>query len=129
MTAAGERVPCRLDDLPDGEARGFSAAPAGHTGLFAARRGGGVRVFLDGCPHPGLPPDAVPGRFLDAAGGPVACGVRGALFAVRDATASPVRAAATRRMRCRRRRARGSAPGRRGGAAFATRDRRGAMVP
>ena len=86
MTAGGERVLCRLDDLPDGAARGFPAAPGGLTGLFASRRGDAVRVFLNSCPHLGLPLDALPGRFLDALGGPLVCGVHGALFDAEDGT-------------------------------------------
>ena len=82
--SAGERLLCRLDDLPDGEARGFPAPPGGLVGLFAVRAGGQVRVFLNACPHLGVALDVLPGRFLDAPGGPVACGVHGALFAVED---------------------------------------------
>lgn len=81
-----ERVLCRLDDIPDGGARGFPAAPGGLVGLFAVRRGAEVRVFLNSCPHLGLPLDSLPGRFRDAPGGPVVCGVHGALFDPEDGT-------------------------------------------
>ena len=86
MSGAGERVLCRLRDLPDGEARGFPAPPGGLVGLVALRRGGAVGVFLNSCPHLGLPLDGVPGRFQDAPGGPLVCGAHGALFAVEDGT-------------------------------------------
>ena len=35
----GERVLCALEDIPDGNAKGFPAAPGGFMGLFAVRRG------------------------------------------------------------------------------------------
>ena len=80
MSADGGRVLCRLDDIPDGGSRGFAAPPGGLTGLFAVRQGDEVRVFLNACPHLGLPLDTMPGSFRDAPDGPVACGVHGALF-------------------------------------------------
>ena len=48
---------CRLEDLPDGEARGFGPSPGGFTGLFAVRRGEAVFVYVNSCPHIGVPLD------------------------------------------------------------------------
>jgi len=80
----GERTLCRVDDLPDGAARGFPAAPGAFTGLIAMRRGEIVRVWVNACPHVGLPLDAVPGKFLDLRGQHLVCGAHGARFRVVD---------------------------------------------
>ena len=42
MREGAWRVLCRLEDIPDGEARGFPAPPGGFTGLFVIRRGARV---------------------------------------------------------------------------------------
>ena len=60
----GERTLCRLDEIPDGGARGFAAAPGGFIGLFAVRRGERVFVYVNSCPHVGLPLEPLPDRFL-----------------------------------------------------------------
>lgn len=82
--AAGERVLCRVDDIPEGESRGFAAAPGAFTGLFAVRRGGRVFVYVNSCPHLGLPLDPVPHRFLDAKRTAIVCSAHGARFRVED---------------------------------------------
>lgn len=79
-----ERALCRLDALEDGSARGFPAAPGGFVGLIALRLGGTVRVWVNACPHVGLPLDTVPGRFLDRRGRHLVCGAHGARFRVVD---------------------------------------------
>ena len=85
-TAAGEgeRVLCRLDEIPDNEARGFPAAPGGFTGLFAVRRGDRVFVYVNSCPHVGLPLEPLPDRFLDARRQNIVCAAHGARFRVED---------------------------------------------
>ena len=35
----GQRALCRIDEIPDGAAKGFPPAPGGFTGLFAVRQG------------------------------------------------------------------------------------------
>ena len=39
-----ERLLCRIEELPEGESRGFPPAPGGFTGLFAIRKGPVVHV-------------------------------------------------------------------------------------
>ncbi len=78
------RVLCRLDDIPDGESRGFDAAPGGFTGLFAVRRGDEVRVYVNSCPHIGVPLDWAPHRFLTRDGRRIICAVHGAEFRIED---------------------------------------------
>jgi len=79
-----ERVLCRLEDIPDGESKGFSAAPGAFTGLFAIRRGRQVWVYVNSCPHVGLPLDPVPDRFLDTKKVAIICAAHGARFRVED---------------------------------------------
>jgi nitrite reductase/ring-hydroxylating ferredoxin subunit len=82
--AATERVLCRLADLPEGESRGFPPAPGGFTGLFAIRQGAAVRVYVNSCPHIGLPLDPAPDRFLDAKKTVIVCSAHGARFRIED---------------------------------------------
>ena len=78
------RALCRLDEIPDGEARGFGPSPGGFTGLFAVRRGGAAYVYANACPHLGVGLDWAPNRFLTADGALVVCSAHGALFQVED---------------------------------------------
>lgn len=78
------RVLCRVDEIPDGGARGFAPAPGGFTGLFAVRRGDAVRVYVNACPHLGVPLDWAPDRFLSADGARIVCASHGAEFRIED---------------------------------------------
>ena len=86
-----ERLLCALDDIADGGSRGFPAAPGGFIGLFAVRRGEAVFVYVNSCPHVGLPLEMQPHRFLDEAGERIICAAHGATFRVEDGlcTAGP----------------------------------------
>ena len=75
---------CRIEDIPDGEARGFPAAPGGFTGIFAIRRGARVFVYVNSCPHIGVPLEPVPDRFLDRKREMIVCSAHGARFRVED---------------------------------------------
>ena len=77
---------CRLDEVPDGDARGFEVpGPDGEPlRLIVLRRGDHVRVFENRCPHRGTPLDWQPDRFLDAAGEHLICATHGALFRLDD---------------------------------------------
>ena len=78
------RLLCRLDDLPDGSARGFPPAPGSFTGLFALRRGERVQVWVNACPHLGTPLDWAPDRFLSRDGTRFVCSTHGAQFRLDD---------------------------------------------
>lgn len=79
-----DRVLCRLADIPEDGARGFAAAPGGFMGLFAVRRAGRVFVYVNSCPHIGLPLEAMPDRFLDHRKQTIICAVHGARFRIED---------------------------------------------
>jgi nitrite reductase/ring-hydroxylating ferredoxin subunit len=81
---AADRVLCRLEEIPDGSARGFPAAPGGFTGLFAVRRGEKVFVYVNSCPHIGLPLEPLPDRFLDTKKQVIICSAHGARFRIED---------------------------------------------
>lgn len=73
---------CRLEDLPDGESRGFPPSPGGFTGLFAVRRGEAVHVYVNSCPHIGVPLDWAPDRFLTTDRQRIICSTHGAEFEI-----------------------------------------------
>jgi nitrite reductase/ring-hydroxylating ferredoxin subunit len=73
---------CRLDELPDGGAKGFGPAAGGFTGLFAVRRGEMVAVYVNSCPHIGVPLDWMPDRFLTSDGSRIICATHGAEFEI-----------------------------------------------
>jgi nitrite reductase/ring-hydroxylating ferredoxin subunit len=75
---------CRVDDIPDGGAQGFPAPAGGFTGLFAVRQGDRVVVYVNACPHVGVPLDWAPNRFLTADGDRIICATHGAEFGIAD---------------------------------------------
>ena len=82
--AEGWRILCRLEEIADGEARGFPAPPGGFTGLFVIRRGPRALAYVNSCPHIGLPLEPVPDRFLDRKREMIVCAAHGARFRIED---------------------------------------------
>jgi len=82
---------CRVEDIPDGGARGFPGPPGSFTGLFAVRRGERVLVYVNVCPHIGTSLNLLPDRFLSADGTRIVCSTHGATFRIEDGhcTAGP----------------------------------------
>jgi nitrite reductase/ring-hydroxylating ferredoxin subunit len=76
-----ERVLCRLQDLADGQARGFMPLNR-EDRVFAVRRGDAVHVYLNSCPHNWRPLDFAQDRFLSADGREIVCYAHGAHFAI-----------------------------------------------
>lgn len=76
-----ERVICRLSDLAQHGARGFTIGE-GDFPLrgFVVHVGDGVRGYVNRCPHAGHPLDLLPQRFLTVDGALILCGSHGALF-------------------------------------------------
>src|ERR1700761_8031817 len=81
---SGMRVLCRLDDLPDGAAKGFPPPEGAWSGVFAVRQGDAVYVYVNSCPHIGTPLDWVPDRFLSNDGSHIVCATHGAEFRIVD---------------------------------------------
>ena len=75
---------CRIEDIPDGGAKGFAAPAGAFTGLFAVRQGGRIAVYVNSCPHLGVPLDWMPDRFLTARGDRIVCSTHGAEFRIED---------------------------------------------
>lgn len=80
---------CRLADIPDGQARGFTTDGPADSGtaqrrLLVARRGGRVFAYVNSCPHVGLPLDWQPDRFMSPDGTFLHCATHGARFRVED---------------------------------------------
>ncbi len=82
--AGGLRALCRLEALPDGTSKGFPPAAGGFAGLFAVRRKDAVHVYVNSCPHLGVPLDWMPDRFLSADGDRIVCATHGAEFRIAD---------------------------------------------
>ena len=74
------RALCRIEEIPDGEGKGFPAAPGGFTGIFAVRHGDTVRVWVNSCPHVGTPLDWMPDKFMSLDGQHIICATHGAYF-------------------------------------------------
>jgi nitrite reductase/ring-hydroxylating ferredoxin subunit len=76
---------CAVDDIPDGGSGGFFVDTAdGRLLYMAIRRGGRVFVYVNSCPHTGMPLDYQPGRFLNADGTLIQCSTHGAEFRIDD---------------------------------------------
>lgn len=71
---------CRLDELAEGQARGFDPLQAGKDSVFALRHGGEVRLYRNSCPHLDVPMEYRKDRFLSADGSLIVCYAHGAQF-------------------------------------------------
>lgn len=71
---------CRFEDLPLRAARGFDIDGVGEDTVLALRRGNGVHVFRNSCPHQGTRLEYRKNRFLSADGERVICHAHGAHF-------------------------------------------------
>jgi nitrite reductase/ring-hydroxylating ferredoxin subunit len=76
-----ERVICRLDDIGESGARGFTVG-SGDWPLrgFLVRVNNEVRGFINHCPHAGHPLNLLPHRFLTPDSTLILCSSHGALF-------------------------------------------------
>ena len=76
---------CRLDEIPDGGSNGFFTETSdGRLLYMAIRRGDEVLVYVNACPHTGMPLDYQPGRFLTSNGALIQCSTHGAKFRIKD---------------------------------------------
>lgn len=68
---------CHTDDIPEGGARGFDL-PQGK--VFAVKKTSGLYLYLNRCPHLGLPLEWEQDAFLDNEGLYIKCANHGAFF-------------------------------------------------
>jgi nitrite reductase/ring-hydroxylating ferredoxin subunit len=78
--SAREIVLCRLEDLADGESRGFDPHEVGQDAILLVRRGADVRIYRDHCPHEGAPMAWRRHKYLNAARDRIVCYAHGAEF-------------------------------------------------
>jgi len=75
---------CRLEEIPEGGARGFDLGPAYEPReIFLLREGGRVYAYVNSCPHLGTPLEMVEDQFLNE-DGYILCTTHGALFEPRN---------------------------------------------
>lgn len=70
---------CALDELADGDARGFEI-PGGDYDGFLVRDGDDIRAYLNVCPHQGHALNWKPDAFLTRNRELIMCSVHGAIF-------------------------------------------------
>lgn len=76
---------CRLEDIPEGGCKGFSArADAYYADIFVVRTQAGVYAYRNCCPHTGAPMETLPDEFLDYRMRYIQCAVHGAQFQIED---------------------------------------------
>ena len=79
------RVLCRLEEIPDGAAKGFDlGTPDDPDEIFVVRRGGRVFAYRNACPHVGTALDWQPDTFMSEDGGFIMCHTHGALFEIEN---------------------------------------------
>ena len=78
----GKRL-CRIEDIPDRQARGFPIEGAEYD-VFVYREGATLRAFVNSCPHQGTPLDWMPDQFIAPDSEHFLCATHGALFRIED---------------------------------------------
>jgi nitrite reductase/ring-hydroxylating ferredoxin subunit len=82
---AGERALCAPADIPPGATGAFPAAAGAAHGLFAVHHfREGILLYVNRCPHLGVPLDWLPGQFLTTDGARIMCATHGAEFRISD---------------------------------------------
>lgn len=76
---------CRLDELVDGQSRGFDPLGEGRDTMFVVRRGSQFFGYRNECPHYNFARMAwKKDEFLNADGTSIRCSAHGALFRIAD---------------------------------------------
>jgi nitrite reductase/ring-hydroxylating ferredoxin subunit len=80
MQPPGIRL-CRLDEIPDGDSRGFDPLRTGQDTMLIVRRGKTLHAWRDACPHiHGVPMAWRKNAYLNASRDSIVCSAHGALF-------------------------------------------------
>ncbi len=83
--AGAGRVLCRLDDIEDGQAKGFTLGQGLEAReIFVVREGARAFGYVNSCPHLGTPLDWQVNRFISLDSGHIMCATHGALFEIAD---------------------------------------------
>lgn len=72
---------CTLDTLPEDTSKGFQLD---ELSLLAVHKNGQIHVYLNQCPHRGVPLEWQPDQFLDLEKKFIQCATHGALFRIED---------------------------------------------
>lgn len=83
---------CRLNDIPDGEGKGFTLPGRNaELDIFVIRKGAQVFGYVNSCPHAWTPLDWSPDRFTNMGKTHILCGTHGAVFEIESGlcTAGP----------------------------------------
>ena len=72
---------CHINDLEDDSAKSFEI---GEQVIFAVKKFGQVYVYVNSCPHIGIPLEFLPDDFLDAEKRYILCANHGALFEIEN---------------------------------------------
>lgn len=70
---------CHLDAIPDGHSRGFSYK---QRAIIAVKQQGTLYLYVNRCPHRGIPLEWQPDQFLDLERQYIQCATHGALFQI-----------------------------------------------
>jgi len=81
IDSSSERILCRLEDIPDGRARGFLPRNRDDR-VFVIRRGERIKAYINSCPHNWRPLDYAQDHFLSADCREIVCYAHGAHFSI-----------------------------------------------
>jgi nitrite reductase/ring-hydroxylating ferredoxin subunit len=73
---------CHIDDLPDGDSRGFDPLACGRDTILVVRQGRTLHGWRNACPHHGTPMAWRKDAYLNAARDRIVCSAHGALFEI-----------------------------------------------
>jgi nitrite reductase/ring-hydroxylating ferredoxin subunit len=73
---------CHIDDLPDGDSRGFDPHASGRDTVLLVRQGRSLHGWRNSCPHHGTPMAWRKDAYLNAARDRIVCSAHGAQFEI-----------------------------------------------
>ncbi len=83
--AGAGRVLCRLEEIEDGQGKGFTLGQGPDArDIFVVREGNRVFGYINSCPHLGTPLDWQGDRFISDDSGLIMCATHGAQFEIAD---------------------------------------------